>query len=150
LRALRDGWLYTGDIARMDEEGYFTFIDRKNDLIYKNGMTIFPRDIEEVLFEHPQVSEAAALGIPVNDDVGNVRRNVPSGAERKTPNEIIKAFIVPARNAKPTADEILAFARSRLPETNVPDEIEFRDALPKTFVGKVFKRKLLAQEKKVE
>ncbi len=131
LRALRDGWLYTGDIARMDQEGYFTFIDRKSDLIHKNGLTIFPRDIEEVLFEHPQVSEAAALGIPRDGD---------------KQNESIKAFIVPARNAKPTADEILRFARSRLSEPNVPDEIEFRDALPKTFVGKVFKRKLLEQE----
>jgi long-chain acyl-CoA synthetase len=129
-RALRDGWLYTGDLARMDEEGYFTFIDRKSDLIYKNGMTIFPRDIEEVLFEHPKIVEVAVLGIPID---GN----------RK--NELIKAFIVPKRGDKPTPEEILKFARSRLPEINVPDEIEFRDELPKTFVGKVFKRKLLEQ-----
>lgn len=163
-RALRDGWLYTGDIARMDEEGYFTFIDRKSDLIHKNGQTIFPRDIEEVLFEHPKVSEAAVLGIPVE----NVRRNVLDGDEREARDEtrdtrhatremrhatreargeIIKAYIVARRGEKPTADEILKFARSRLPELNVPDAIEFRDALPKTFVGKVFKRKLLEQEK---
>lgn len=132
-RALRDGWLYTGDIARMDEEGYFTFIDRKSDVIQKNGRVIFPRDIEEVLFEYPQVSEAAVVGIPINGDFQN---------------ELIKAYIVPTRNAKPTREEILAFTRSRLPETNVPEEIEFRDALPKTFVGKVFKRKLLEQENK--
>ena len=131
-RALRDGWLYTGDIARMDEEGYFTFIDRKSDLIYKNGQTIFPRDIEEVLFEHPKVVEAAVLGIPQNGD-------------RK--NEIIKAFIVPKRGEKPAPEEILKFARTRLQEINIPDEIEFRTELPKTFVGKVFKRKLLEQEK---
>jgi long-chain acyl-CoA synthetase len=131
-RALRDGWLYTGDLARMDEEGYFTFIDRKSDLIYKDGKTIFPRDIEEVLFEHPKIVEAAVLGIPIDGD-------------RK--NETIKAFIVPKRGDKPAPDEILKFARSRLPEINVPDEIEFRDELPKTFVGKVFKRKLLEQEK---
>lgn len=139
LRALRDRWLYTGDIARMDEEGYFTFIDRKNDLITKNGQTIYPRDIEEALYEHPKVSEAAALGI--------IERNETTGEERETRNEKIKAYIVPKRGEKPTAQEILAFARSRLPETNIPDEIEFRDALPKTFVGKVFKRKLLEQEK---
>lgn len=131
LRALRDGWLYTGDIARMDEEGYFTFIDRKNDLIQKDGKTIFPRDIEEVLFEHPKVSEAAALGIPTNGD---------------KQNETIKAFIVPKRGEKPTEAEILAFARTRLPESSIPDTLEFRPELPKTFVGKVFKRKLLAQE----
>lgn len=137
MRALREDWLYTGDIARMDEEGYFTFIDRKNDLITKNGQTIFPRDIEEVLFEHPKVNEAAVLGIPKMANDGRLMPN----------DESIKAFIVPKRGEKPTREEILAFARSRLPETNVPDEIEFRDALPKTFVGKVFKRKLLEQEK---
>jgi len=127
-RALRDGWLYTGDLARMDEEGYFTFIDRKSDLIYKNDKPIFPRDIEEVLFEHPKISEAAVIGIPID---GNRR------------HEQIKAFVVPKRGESPTTDEIIKFARSRLPENVVPDEIEFRAALPKTFVGKVFKRKLL-------
>lgn len=136
LRALRDHWLYTGDIARMDEEGYFTFIDRKSDLIYKDAKTIFPRDIEEVLFEHPKVSEAAVLGIPETN-----------AEKREVRNERIKAYIVPRQGEKPTADEILAFARSRLPETSVPDEIVFRAELPKTFVGKVFKRKLLGEEK---
>lgn len=130
-RALRDGWLYTGDIARMDEEGYFIFIDRKSDLIYKKGAMIFPRDIEEVLFEHPKIIEAAVLGIPLDGD-------------RK--NEIIKAFIVPKRGDPPTSAEISLFAQTRLPENAVPDQIEFRDALPKTFIGKVFKRKLLEQE----
>ncbi len=131
-RALRDGWLYTGDIARMDEEGYFTFIDRKSDLIYKNGKLIFPRDIEEALFEHPKIVEAAALGIPIDGD---------------RYNETIKAFVVPKRGEKPTTDEIMKFARARLAASDVPDEIEFCDALPKTFVGKVFKRKLLEQER---
>jgi long-chain acyl-CoA synthetase len=130
-RALRDDWLYTGDIARMDEEGYFQFIDRRSDLIHKNGETIYPRDIEEVLFEHPKVSEAAVLGIPVKGD---------------RQNETIKAFVVPSRGEKPTADELLAFARSRLAPASVPQEVVFRVELPKTFVGKVFKRKLLAEE----
>ncbi len=130
-RALRDGWLYTGDIARMDEEGYFTFLDRKSDLIHKGGTIIFPRDIEEALFEHPKIVEVAALGIPQNGD---------------PQNEIIKAYIVPKRGDKPTLDEIMQFARGRLQENQIPDAIEFRDALPKTFVGKVFKRKLLEQE----
>lgn len=130
-RALRDGWLYTGDLARMDEEGYFTFIDRKSDLITKNGKTIYPRDIEEVLFEYPKVSEAAVLGLVVNGD---------------TQNETIKAYIVPRRGEQPTLDEILAFARSRLPAESIPDTFEFRADLPKTFVGKIFKRKLLEQE----
>ena len=132
MRAMRDGWLYTGDVARMDEEGYFTFIDRKSDLIQKNGLTIYPRDIEEVLFEHPKVSEAAVLGIAVNGD---------------RQNETVKAYIVPRRGDKPTTEEILAFVRSRLPESSIPESVEFRADLPKTFVGKVFKRKLLEQEK---
>lgn len=130
--ALRDGWLYTGDIARMDVEGYFQFIDRMSDLITRNGETIFPRDIEEVLFEHPKVSEAAVIGIPRADDPNN---------------EILKAFIVPTRGEHPNAQEIRAFAQSRLPETSVPDRVEFRSDLPKTFVGKVFKRRLLEQER---
>lgn len=146
LRALRDGWLHTGDIARMDEEGYFTFIDRKSDLIFKGDLTIYPRDIEEVLFEHPKVSEAAVLGIPeiraTTDDIQQPARNIK--ADR---HETIKAYIVPKRGEKPTSDEILAFARTRLPAPSIPDTVEFRAELPKTFVGKVFKRKLLEQEK---
>jgi long-chain acyl-CoA synthetase len=132
LRALREGWLYTGDVARMDEEGYFTFIDRKSDLIHKHDLTIYPRDIEEVLFEHPKISEAAVLGIPIDGDLQN---------------EAIKAYVVPRRGDKLTAEEVLAFARSRLPEASIPGTVEFRNDLPKTFVGKVFKRKLLEQEK---
>jgi long-chain acyl-CoA synthetase len=151
-RALRDGWLYTGDIARMDAEGYFTFIDRKSDLIYKNGQMIFPRDIEEVLFEHPKVSEAAVVGIRHREREDRAKaeaRSEKRETKRQLPitdHEIIKAYIVPKRGEKPTPDEILKFARSRLPEASVPDEIEFRTELPKTFVGKVFKRKLLEAE----
>jgi long-chain acyl-CoA synthetase len=85
------------------------------------------------LFEHPKVSEAAVLGLA-------------RGGDKQ--NQEIKAYIVPRRGDKPTAEEILAFARTRLPETSVPETIEFRAELPKTFVGKVFKRKLLAEEKK--
>lgn len=126
-RTLRDGWLYTGDIVRQDEEGYFQFIDRKSDVIEKDGQMIFPRDIEEVLYEHPKVAEAAVLGVPLD------------GATA------IKAYIVARRGEKPTAEEILALARSRLDAAHTPTVIEFRDGLPKTFVGKVFKRKLLEQ-----
>src|SRR5581483_495661 len=95
------------------------------------GQMIFPRDIEEALFEHPKISEAAVVGIPLN---GNAQ------------NESIKAYIVSKRGERPSADEIIAFARSRLPTLSVPDAIEFRRDLSKTFVGKVFKRKLLAEE----
>lgn len=129
-RALRDGWLYTGDLVRMNEEGYFQFIDRKSDLIEKGTLRIYPRDIEEVLFEHPKVNEAAVLGIPQANGV-----------------PLIRAYIVPKRGEKPNEAEILAFARARLPEHSVPDQVEFRAALPKTFVGKVFKRKLLEEER---
>jgi long-chain acyl-CoA synthetase len=129
-RALRDGWLYTGDMVREDEDGYFQFVDRKSDLIEKDGITIYPRDIEEVLYEHPKVVEAAVVGLRQNED-----------------NPLIKAYVVLRRNEKATPEEIIAFARARLPEYAVPDAVEFRSALPKTFVGKVFKRKLIQEEK---
>lgn len=128
--ALNDGWLYTGDMARMDDEGYFQFIDRKSDLIEIGGITIYPRDIEEVLYEHPKVFEAAVVSIPTAFG-----------------NACIKAFIVLQSGEQATREEILAFARARLPAQSMPREVEFRADLPKTLVGKVFKRKLIEEEK---
>lgn len=128
-RALRDGWLYTGDMVREDEDGYLQFVDRKSDLIEKDGMTIYPRDIEEMLYEHPQVVEAAVVGLKRNEG-----------------NPLIKAYVVLRKNAKATPEEIIAFARARLPAGSVPDAVEFRASLPKTLVGKVFKRKLIEEE----
>jgi long-chain acyl-CoA synthetase len=124
-RALRDGWLYTGDIAKMDEDGFFYIVDRKKDMIIAGGFNIYPREVEEVLFEHPKIKEAAVIGVP--------------DAYR---GETVKAFVVPQDGATLTPDEIIAFCRERLAAYKVPRLIEFREAIPKTGVGKYLRRAL--------
>ncbi|MFO7802129.1 MAG: long-chain fatty acid--CoA ligase [Desulfovermiculus sp.] len=123
--ALRNNWLYTGDIASMDEEGYFFIVDRKKDLIISGGYNIYPREIDEVLYEHPQVADAVCVGVP-----------------HKTRGEIIKAYIVPKEGAEIDKKEITAFCRQKLANYKVPKKIEFRQELPKTIVGKVLRRVL--------
>ncbi len=129
--ALRDGWLHTGDIAKVDEDGYFFIVDRKKDMIISGGYNVYPRDVEEVLFMHPKVKEAAVAGIP----------------DTKW-GETVGAFVVLKEGEAATADEIRAFCRERLAAYTVPSAIEFRDALPKTLVGKVLRRVLTAEIKK--
>lgn len=126
---LRDGWLRTGDIARMDKDGTFYIVDRKKDLIITGGENIYPREIEEVLFEHPQVKEAAVVGIP-----------------HRFGGEIAKAFIVLKPRETASKKEILQFARERLAKHKVPRAVEFRDELPKSQSGKVLRRVLAEQE----
>jgi long-chain acyl-CoA synthetase len=128
-RVLADGWLHTGDIATMDEDGYFYIIDRKKDMILAGDYNVFPRDVEEILYEHPKILEAAVAGIP---------------PEQK--KQMIKAFVVLKKGEKATKEEIIRFCKDRLSEYKVPQQIEFKDALPKTFVGKVLRR-LLTEEK---
>ena len=128
-RVLADGWLRTGDIATMDEDGYFYIIDRKKDMILAGDYNVFPRDVEEILYEHPKILEAAVAGIP---------------PEQK--KQIIKAFVVLKKGEKATKEEIIRFCKDRLSEYKVPQQIEFKDVLPKTFVGKVLRR-LLTEEK---
>ena len=123
--ALRNGWLYTGDIGRMDEDGYFYIVDRKKDMIISGGMNVYPREIEEVLYEHPKVLEAAVIGVPD-----------PHWGE--TP----KAFVVLRPGETATAEEIIDFCRRRLARYKVPKHVEFRDELPKTPVGKILRRAL--------
>ncbi len=123
--ALRDGWLYTGDIAKMDEDGFFYIVDRKKDMIIAGGFNIYPREVEEVLFEHPKIKEAAVIGVP------DTYRG-----------ETVKAFVVPKDGATLTPDEIITFCRERLAAYKVPRLIEFRDAIPKTGVGKYLRRAL--------
>lgn len=120
---LRDGWLYTGDVAVMDEDGYFFILDRKKDLIISSGFNIYPREIEEVLLTHPMVREAAAIGVP-----------------HPTRGEVVKAFVVPEPDTTPTRHDITAFLRQRLAGYKVPRQVEFREELPKTLVGKVLRR----------
>lgn len=126
---LRNGWLYTGDIATMDEDGYFFIVDRKKDMIIVGGYNVYPREIDEVLHEHPKVKEAVTVGVP-----------------HATRGEIIKAYIVPREGVKLTKAEIVAHCREQLANYKVPKQVEFRNELPKTIVGKVLRRILRAEE----
>ncbi len=128
--ALRKGWLYTGDIAVMDQDGYFRIVDRKKDMIIAGGYNIYPRDVEEVLYQHPKVLEAAVVGV----------------ADQYR-GETVKAFIVLAPGQTATAEEIIEFCRERLAAFKRPTLIEFRDSLPKTMIGKILRRQLAAEEK---
>ncbi|WP_026369988.1 long-chain-fatty-acid--CoA ligase [Kallotenue papyrolyticum] len=121
-----EGWLHTGDIARMDEDGYFYIVDRAKDMINASGFKVLPREVEEVLFEHPKVLEAAVAGVP------DPKRG-----------ETVKAFIVLKPGESCTPEEIEAFCRERLAPYKVPRLIEFRQELPKTQVGKVLRRVLV-------
>jgi long-chain acyl-CoA synthetase len=131
-RALRGGWLHTGDIARMDEEGYFFIVDRIKDMIKTVGENVYPREIEEVLFMHPKVQDAVVVGIPHEEFLG----------------EKIKAYIVLKEGETATAEEIIQFCREQLSKFKVPKEVEFRSQLPKTLVGKVLRRILRDEEMK--
>ncbi len=123
-KVIADGWLLTGDIARMDERGYVYLIDRKKDLILVSGFNVYPNEIEDVLMSHPGVLEAAVIGVP----------NSHSG-------EAIKAFIV-KKDPALSAEEILSYCRKYLTRYKVPHQIEFRDSLPKSPVGKVLRKAL--------
>ncbi len=128
---LRNGWLHTGDIARMDEEGYFYIVDRKKDMILASGFNIYPREVEEVLFRHPKVKEVAVIGVP-----------------HPYRGETVKAFVVPKEGETLTAEEIIQFCRQNMAKFKCPTEVEFRKELPKTFVGKVLRRVLREEELK--
>ncbi len=129
-KTIIDGWLHTGDIARMDEDGYFYIVDRKKDLIIAGGYNVVPREIEEVLFMHPKVLEAAVAGIP------HPRRG-----------ETVKAYVVLKSGEQCSEDEIFEFCKQNLAPYKVPKMVEFRDSLPKTQVGKVLRRLLVEEEK---
>ena len=136
--ALKDGWLHTGDLARMDEDGFFTIVDRKKDLILAGSYNVYPRDVEEVLYEHPKVLEAVVISTPEwHETNGASEENV------SPTSPFIKAFVVLKRGEKATPDELLALCRERLDAYKVPRQIEFRSELPKNFVGKVLRRLLV-------
>ncbi len=124
-KALRNGWLYTGDLARMDEQGYVYIMDRKKDLIIASGYNVYPREIEEVIYEHPAVKEAAVIG------VADPYRG-----------ETVKAFIVLKDGANATEQDIADYCKANMAPYKVPKLIEFRSELPKTNVGKVLRRTL--------
>jgi long-chain acyl-CoA synthetase len=123
---LRDGWLYTGDVAVMDEDGFFKIISRKRDTIMAGEYSVYPRDVEEVLYENTKVMEAAVVGVS------------SEGGPQK-----VKAFVVPRPGTSLSKDELIALCRKRLEEYAVPWDIEFREELPKSFVGKVLRRMLV-------
>ena len=127
--ALRDGWLYTGDIAIRDADGYLRIVDRKKDMIIVGGFNVYPREVEEVLFGHPKVLEAAVAGVPD-----------PHSIER------VKAYVVLKPGQTATEEEIIEFCRTRLTGYKRPSLVEFRDALPKTLVGKTLRRQLVAED----
>lgn len=128
---LRDGWLYTGDMARMDSDGFFYIEDRKKDMIKSGGENVYPREVEEVLCRHRKVKEAVVVGIPLG-----------------LRGELIKAYVVLMEGEQATAAELLDHCRKELAKFKVPKKLEFRSALPKTIVGKVLRRVLLEEELK--
>ncbi|MGB4330344.1 MAG: long-chain fatty acid--CoA ligase [Dethiobacteria bacterium] len=130
-QSLRDGWLYTGDIAKVDEEGYTYIVDRKKDMVIAGGYNIFPRDIEEVLYTHPKIKEAAVAGI--------------SDPYR---GETLKAYVVLKEGETLTEEEVIEFCKENLAAYKVPKLVEFRTELPKTMVGKILRRALREEEEK--
>jgi long-chain acyl-CoA synthetase len=128
--ALRDGWLFTGDIARMDEDGYFYIVDRKKELIKPSGYQVWPREVEEVLAENPKVLEAGVAGVP-----------------DPYRGETVKAWIVLKPGESLTEEEVKSWSADRLAKYKIPTQIEFREELPKTTVGKVLRRELVREHK---
>jgi len=126
---LRNGWCYTGDIAVMDEDGYFYIVDRKKDMIISGGFNVYPRDIDEVFYENPKVMEACSIGVP------DPKRG-----------ENIKVFVVLKEGETATEEEMIEFCKSRLAKYKLPTEIEFRAELPKSNVGKILRKELRAEE----
>jgi long-chain acyl-CoA synthetase len=128
--ALRDGWLYTGDIARMDGEGYLYIVDRKKEVIIASGYNVYPREVEEVLYRHPEIVEGVAVGVP--DEYRG---------------ETVKAFVVKKEGSTLTEEALISFCKENLATYKVPKLVEFREELPKSGVGKLLKRVLVEEER---
>lgn len=129
--SIRDGWLYTGDIAYRDDDGYYFIVDRKKDMAIVGGYNVYPSEIDEVLYEYPKIHEAVSLSIP-----------------HRSKGEILKAYIVPKPGEKINTAEIMAFCREKLASYKVPRMIEIREELPKSMVGKILRRALRDEEEK--
>jgi len=126
---LRDGWLYTGDIGYLDEDGYLFIVDRKKEVIKPSGFQVWPVEVEEVIASHPAVAEVGVAGVP----------DMYQG-------EAVKAWVVLCQGHEVTVDELRDYCRARLVGYKVPKHMEFRDSLPKTLVGKVLRRELAAED----
>ena len=127
--AFRDGWLYTGDIGKVDEEGYFYIVDRKKDMVIAGGFNVYPQEIDEVLIQHPKIAEACAVGIP-----------------DPYRGETVKAFVVLRTGETMTAEEVIQHCKNNLARYKVPESVEFMEALPKSGVGKVLRKELRVME----
>jgi len=128
---LQDGWLHTGDIAVWDEDDYIFIVDRKKDMIIAGGFNIYPREIDEVLYRHPKIRDAATLGVP--DEYRG---------------ETVKCFIVVKQGETLTEEEVLVFCEEKLAAYKRPKIIEFCDDLPKSAVGKILRKSLRAEDAK--
>ena len=129
---LQDGWLHTGDVGYMDEDGFFYVKDRKKDMIVASGFNVYPREVEEVLYEHEKVQEVVTIGVP-----------------DPYRGETVKAFVVLKEGTECSEEELNQFARKYLAAYKVPKVYEFRDELPKTTVGKILRRVLIDEEKRM-
>jgi long-chain acyl-CoA synthetase len=129
-KTIRNGWLYTGDLGYLDEDGYLFIVDRKKDVIKPSGFQVWPREVEEVIASHPDVNDVGVGGVP-----------------DEYQGEAVKAWVVLKTGKQITADEIRAYCRKKLAGYKVPKHIEFTDTLPKTMVGKVLRRELVEKEK---
>jgi long-chain acyl-CoA synthetase len=131
-KTLRNGWLYTGDIGRMDEEGYFYIVDRKKDMIICSGYNVYPREIEEVLYQHPKIQEVCIVGVP-----------------DPYRGETVKAFVVLKGEEQAAPEEIIEYCQRNMAKYKAPTLVEFRKELPKSHVGKVL-RKILREEEEAK
>ncbi|MGG4265651.1 long-chain-fatty-acid--CoA ligase [Peribacillus simplex] len=127
----KNGWLLTGDLGYMDEQGFFYVVERKKDTIIAGGFNVYPREVEEVLYEHEAIQEVVVAGIP-----------------DPYRGETVKAYVVLKKNARATEEELNDFARKNLASYKVPRSYEFREELPKTTIGKILRRVLIEEEKK--
>jgi long-chain acyl-CoA synthetase len=125
--AFKGGWFHTGDLAYQDEDGYLFIVDRKKDLVIRGGYNVYPREVEEVLYEHPAVAEAAVIGRP----------------DPKLGEEVL-AYVALKPGAEATPDELVAFTKERLAAYKYPREVRVVDALPKGATGKILKKELRA------
>jgi long-chain acyl-CoA synthetase len=128
---VHDGWLHTGDIATVDDEGYFAIVDRKKDMIKTKGENVYPREVEEVLYRHPKIKDAVVVGLP-----------------EEFMGEMIKAYVVLKDGEAATENDIIEHCSRELARFKVPKAVEFRRELPRTMVGKVLRRVLLEEELK--
>ncbi len=126
---LQEGWLFTGDMAKIDEDGFFSIVDRKKDMIISGGYNIYPREVEEVLYEHSAVLECGVIGIP--DDYAGER---------------VKAYVVLNEGMQATEEEIIKHCKDSLAKFKVPAAIVFAEELPKSLIGKILRKEIRKME----